>query len=58
MVIFLIVMLLFGAKKIPEMARSFGKAAGEFKSAKRELEKEMQAAEREAEAEAAAASEA
>jgi sec-independent protein translocase protein TatA len=30
-VILVIVMLLFGAKKLPEMARSIGKASKEFK---------------------------
>jgi sec-independent protein translocase protein TatA len=35
--IFIIVLLLFGAKRIPEIARSFGKAANEFKKAKDEV---------------------
>ena len=30
--IFLAVMLLFGAKRVPEIARSFGKGVREFKS--------------------------
>lgn len=40
-VIFLIVLLLFGAKKIPELARGVGKGLGEFKKAKTEFEKEI-----------------
>ncbi|HEY9205898.1 MAG TPA: twin-arginine translocase TatA/TatE family subunit [Candidatus Methanoperedens sp.] len=39
--IFLIVILLFGASKIPELARSLGKATGEFKKAKQEAELEV-----------------
>ena len=40
-VIFLIVLLLFGAKKIPELARGIGKGMGEFKKAKTEFEREI-----------------
>ena len=32
LVILLIVLLLFGAKRIPELARSLGRGIGEFKS--------------------------
>ena len=38
--ILLIVLLVFGGKRIPELARSLGKAAHEFKKAKNEIEKE------------------
>lgn len=41
MVIFLIVLLLFGAKKIPDLARGIGKGMGEFKKAKQEFEREI-----------------
>ena len=34
----LIVVLLFGAAKIPQLAKSFGQAMGEFKKARREAE--------------------
>ena len=37
LVIFLVILLLFGAKKIPEIARSLGKASYEFKKAKEDL---------------------
>ena len=40
-VIFLIVLLLFGAKKLPELARGVGKSMGEFKKARDEFEKEI-----------------
>jgi len=33
--------LIFGVKKIPELARTFGKAKGEFEKGKLEAEKEL-----------------
>ncbi len=48
-VIFLIVLLLFGAKKIPELARGVGKGMGEFKKAKTEFEKEIKEGEKQGE---------
>ena len=50
-VIFLIVLLLFGAKKIPELARGVGKGMGEFKKAKKEFEREIKEGEVEGEQE-------
>lgn len=41
-VIFLIVVLLFGASKVPELARSSGEAVGEFKKGREEMEKELE----------------
>jgi len=45
--IFIVVLLLFGPKKLPEIGRSIGKALGEFKRAtndlKRALEEEVAA---------------
>lgn len=46
--IFLIVLLLFGAKKLPQLARGVGKSMGEFKKAKEEFEREITTAETEA----------
>ncbi|KAF5412811.1 MAG: Sec-independent protein translocase protein TatAt [Candidatus Methanophagaceae archaeon] len=37
-IIILIIILLFGATKVPQLARSFGQAMGEFKKAKKEAE--------------------
>ena len=41
MVILLIVFLLFGAKKLPELARGMGRAVKEFSAARDEIEKEL-----------------
>ncbi len=40
-VIFLVVLLLFGAKKLPELARGVGKSMGEFKKAREDFEREI-----------------
>ena len=40
--IFLVIILLFGASKLPELARSMGTSMGEFKKAQRETELEVQ----------------
>jgi sec-independent protein translocase protein TatA len=40
-IIFLIVLLLFGAKKLPELARGVGKSMGEFKKARDDFEREI-----------------
>ena len=44
LIILAIVLLLFGAKKLPEMARSIGKASGEFKKGVAEGDEESKAA--------------
>jgi sec-independent protein translocase protein TatA len=36
-----VVLLLFGAKKIPELAKGIGRARGEFDRGKKEVEREM-----------------
>ena len=44
--IFLIVLLLFGAKRLPEIGSSLGKGIREFKSSVRELEHELKVPDR------------
>lgn len=39
--ILLIILLLFGAKKLPELARGLGKGMKEFKKAQNEIEEEF-----------------
>lgn len=46
LLIFLAIIVLFGASKIPELARSLGKATGEFKKAKQETENELKGVEK------------
>jgi len=41
MMIFIVILLLFGAKKLPELARGVGKSMGEFKKARDEFEREI-----------------
>ena len=40
-IIVVIAVLIFGAKKIPELARTFGKAKGEYEKGKIEADKEL-----------------
>jgi sec-independent protein translocase protein TatA len=40
--ILLVVLLLFGAKKIPELARGLGSGIREFKDASREIKREIE----------------
>ncbi len=41
LLIVLAIIILFGATKIPELARSLGKATGEFKKGQHEIEREL-----------------
>ena len=45
-VIFLVVLLLFGAKRLPEIGASLGKGIREFKGSIREIEREIQVPEK------------
>jgi TatA/E family protein of Tat protein translocase len=42
--ILLIILLLFGAKRLPELARSFGKSIKEFKRATKDIEEDFRSA--------------
>lgn len=44
MVILMVIVLLFGAAKIPQLARSSGQALGEFKRGREEIEDEIERA--------------
>ena len=41
MLIVAVVVLLFGASKLPKLARSMGSATGEFKKGRQEVEEEL-----------------
>lgn len=41
-IIIIIVVIFFGVKKIPELARTFGKAGAEYEKAKIEAKRELQ----------------
>lgn len=42
LIVLVVVLLLFGAKKIPELARGLGKGIREFKDASREIKREIE----------------
>lgn len=46
--IFVVILLLFGAKKLPELARGIGRSMGEFKKAREDFEYEITRAETDA----------
>ncbi len=48
-IIAVLVLVLFGAKKLPTFARSLGKSMGEFKKARDEFESELHRAQEEVE---------
>jgi len=41
LVIFLIILILFGAKRLPELARSLGRSINEFKNATQNIKSEL-----------------
>ncbi len=42
LLLLVIVTLLFGAKRIPELARNIGRSLGEFSQGRREIEREIE----------------
>ncbi|MDR9411367.1 MAG: twin-arginine translocase TatA/TatE family subunit [Haloquadratum sp.] len=44
LIVLLVLVLLFGANKIPQLARSTGQAMGEFRRGREEIEEEIQQA--------------
>jgi sec-independent protein translocase protein TatA len=50
-IICVVIVLLFGAKKLPELSRSVGKSISEFKKGKEEAERELQSMKEESKAE-------
>jgi len=46
LIIFAVILLLFGAAKLPELAKSMGKSMGEFKKAQKEAELDLKKFER------------
>ena len=42
--VFLIILLLFGAKKLPELAKGLGKGINEFKKASNDIKEEVEKA--------------
>lgn len=49
-IIFLIFFLLFGAKRLPDLARGIGKSIGEFKKAKEDFNRELEESQKKLEA--------
>lgn len=52
LLVLFIVLLLFGGKKLPGLARAFGRSISEFKQGKDDLKKELEAGAKEAAMEA------
>lgn len=46
-ILVVLIVLFFGSKKVPEIAKALGKFTGEFKKSKMEIEKEIKEVEQE-----------
>jgi sec-independent protein translocase protein TatA len=45
-IVLVVILILFGPKKLPDLSRAIGKSIGEFKKGRQELDDEMKAAEK------------
>ncbi len=54
LILIIVCLVIFGAKRLPEIARGIGRSLGEFKKARSEFEKELMAEEKKLEAPKAA----
>ncbi len=50
LILIIVCLVIFGAKRLPEIARGIGRSLGEFKKARSEFEKELMAEEKKSEA--------
>ncbi len=50
LILIIVCLVIFGAKRLPEIARGIGRSLGEFKKARSEFEKELLAEEKKLEA--------
>ncbi len=46
LILIIVCLVIFGAKRLPEIARGVGRSLGEFKKARREFEQELMAEEK------------
>jgi sec-independent protein translocase protein TatA len=53
LIVLVVLVLLFGPKKLPELSRAIGKSIGEFKKGQREMDKELEEADKTAQADPA-----
>ncbi len=57
LILIIVCLVIFGAKRLPEIARGIGRSLGEFKKARSEFEKELMAEEKKLETPAPAPAE-
>ncbi len=50
LILIIVCLVIFGAKRLPEIARGVGRSLGEFKKARRDFEQELMAEEKKLEA--------
>ncbi len=52
-IVLVLILILFGPKKLPDLSRAIGKSIGEFKRGRREVDEELKSLKEEEEAEEA-----